>query len=854
MMGISPGVESKQTEMDTEEFRVRGKEMVDYICDYMNGLGSRPVYPSIEPGFLTNLIPSQAPDEPEDWDAIMADVDSKIMKGVCHWQHPRFHAYFPSGNSYPSIIADMLSDAIGSIAFSWVSITASCGRALGLPDEFLHSSPGSTGGGVIQGSASECILVSMLAARYQAVKHLKRNDPMAEDSSFLPKLVAYCSTEAHSCVEKAANICLVRLHILEPDGDCTLRGETLREAMEEDEKRGLFPFFVSATVGTTSSCAFDNLKEMGTVCCRYPSVWFHVDGAYAGNSFICPENRYLMNGIYYADSFNTNANKWLLVAFDCSCLWIKDRNKLTSALNVDPLYLQHKRSEQTIDYRHWGVPLSRRFRALKLWFVLRRYGIQGLQAYIRNHCRLAKRFEGLIRKDDRFQVINDLGLVCFRLNGTDRLNQDLLANINTSGKLHIIPSMVKGQYIIRFCVTAEHAKDEDIGVPLAAPKIPRLLPVGQLLPFHHRRHAVRRHWQYRLLLGKALALPEEFLASPPGSRGGGVIQGSASECILVSMLAARNQAVQYLKKDVPDAEDSSFLPLLVAYCSTESHSCVEKAAMISLVKLRILEPDENCSLRGDTLLKAMEEDEAKGLFPFFVSTTLGTTSSCAFDNLKEIGPVCRMYPSVWFHVDGAYAGNSFICPENRYLMNGIHYADSFNTNTNKWLLVAFDCSCLWIKDRNKLTSALNVDPLYLQHKRSEETIDYRHWGIPLSRRFRALKLWFVLRRYGIQGLQAYIRNHCRLAKRFEGLVRKDSRFEVINDVKMGLVCFRVNGTDRLNQELLANINASGKLHMIPSLVKCRYIIRFCVTAEHAKDEDIGEAISSSSNDGQTTRV
>nr|CAD7587673.1 unnamed protein product [Timema genevievae] len=834
----SSRVEPKQTEMDTEEFRVRGKEMVDYICDYMNGLGSRPVYPSIEPGFLTNLIPSQAPDEPEDWDAIMADVDSKIMQGVCHWQHPRFHAYFPSGNSYPSIIADMLSDAIGSIAFSWVS------RALGLPDEFLHSSPGSTGGGVIQlsenvlpldycsilvcvvqGSASECILVSMLAARYQAVKHLKRNNPTAEDSSFLPKLVAYCSTEAHSCVEKAANICLVRLHILEPDGDCTLRGETLREspffnlfheinqqAMEEDEKKGLFPFFVSATVGTTSSCAFDNLKEMGTVCCQYPSVWFHADGAYAGNSFICPENRYLMNGIYYADSFNTNANKWLLVAFDCSCMWIKDRNKLTSALNVDPLYLQHKRSEQTIDYRHWGVPLSRRFRALKLWFVLRRYGIQGLQAYIRNHCRLAKRFEGLIRKDDRFQVINDvkLGLVCFRLNGTDRLNQDLLANINTSGKLHIIPSMVKGQYIIRFCVTAEHAKDEDIG--------------------------------------KALALPEEFLASPQGSRGGGVIQGSASECILVSMLAARNQAVKYLKKDVPDAEDSSFLPRLVAYCSTESHSCVEKAAMISLVKLRILEPDENCSLRGDTLLKAMEEDEANGLFPFFVSTTLGTTSSCAFDNLKEIGPVCRTYPSVWFHVDGAYAGNSFICPENRYLMNGIHYADSFNTNTNKWLLVAFDCSCLWIKDRNKLTSALNVDPLYLQHKRSEETIDYRHWGIPLSRRFRALKLWFVLRRYGIQGLQAYIRNHCRLAKRFEGLVRKDSRFEVIND--MGLVCFRVNGTDRLNQELLANINASGKLHMIPSLVKCRYIIRFCVTAEHAKDEDIGEAISSSSNDGR----
>nr|CAD7572557.1 unnamed protein product [Timema californicum] len=466
--------------MNTEEFRVKGKEMVDYICEYMDGLGSRRVQPTVEPGYLRDIIPTEAPNEPEDWDDIMADVDNKIMKGVCHWQHPRFHAYFPSGNSYPSIIGDMLSDAIGSIAFSWAANPVGAeletivldwfGKALALPEEFLASPPGSRGGGVIQGSASECILVSMLAARNQAVQYLKKDVPDAEDSSFLPLLVAYCSTESHSCVEKAAMISLVKLRILEPDENCSLRGDTLLKAMEEDEAKGLFPFFVSTTLGTTSSCAFDNLKEIGPVCRTYPSVWFHVDGAYAGNSFICPENRYLMNGIHYADSFNTNTNKWLLVAFDCSCLWIKDRNKLTSALNVDPLYLQHKRSEETIDYRHWGIPLSRRFRALKLWFVLRRYGIQGLQAYIRNHCRLAKRFEGLVRKDSRFEVINDvkMGLVCFRVNGTDRLNQELLANINASGKLHMIPSLVKCRYIIRFCVTAEHAKDEDIGEAISS--------------------------------------------------------------------------------------------------------------------------------------------------------------------------------------------------------------------------------------------------------------------------------------------------------------------------------------------------------------------------------------------------
>lgn len=339
-------------------------------------------------------------------------------------------------------------------------------------------------------------------------------------------------------------------------------------------------------------------------------------------------------------------------------------------------------------------------------------------------------------------------------------------------------------------------------------------------------------------LGKAIGLPNDFILSAKGSKGGGVIQSSASECILVSMLAARNQAIHLLKKSSPNTDDSAFLPRLVAYCSKESHSCVEKAAMILLVKLRILEPDDDCSLRGNTLLEAMKEDEENGLFPFFVSTTLGSTACCSFDKLTEIGPICRNKPSVWLHVDGAYGGNAFICPELKPLMAGIEYADSFNINPNKWLLVNFDCSCLWVRNRIRLTHALVVDPLYLQHANSDETIDYRHWGIPLSRRFRSLKLWFVIRKYGIKGLQAYIRNHIRLAKYFASLVRKDKRFEVVNDVELGLVCFRLNESDSVNQTLLATINATGKLHMIPSMVKGKYIIRFCVVAEHARDADI----------------
>lgn len=461
--------------MDVEEFRSRGKEMVDYICSYMKNLENQRVTPDVEPGYLRQLIPAEAPTEPESWEKIMDDVDKNIMPGITHWQHPRFHAYFPSGNSYPSILADMLSDAIGCIGFSWAASPACTeletivmdwfGKAIGLPHDFITSNKSSKGGGVIQTSASECVLISMLAARNQAIQYLKKNiSSDIEDSVFLPKLVGYCSKEAHSCVEKAAKILLVRVRILEPAEDGSLCKETLEDAIKKDKENGLFPFFVSTILGSTSSCSFDNLQVIGPICKAEPCIWLHVDAAYAGNAFICPELKQYLKGIEYADSFNTNPNKWLLVNFDCSCLWVKCRVKLTSALVVDPLYLQHANSDEAIDYRHWGIPLSRRFRSLKLWFVIRKYGLSGLQKYIRNHIKLAKYFESLVKKDNRFEVLNDvrLGLVCFRLVTNDNMNQTLLANINASGKLHMIPSMVKNKYVIRFCVNAEHATQEDV--------------------------------------------------------------------------------------------------------------------------------------------------------------------------------------------------------------------------------------------------------------------------------------------------------------------------------------------------------------------------------------------------------
>ncbi|XP_058810384.1 aromatic-L-amino-acid decarboxylase-like isoform X1 [Phymastichus coffea] len=464
--------------MDVQEFRLRGKEMIEYICELVTNIKLRRVTPDIGPGYLRPMLSAEPPYLPESWDEIMKDVELKIMPGITYWQHPRFHAYFPAGNSFPSILGDMLSDAIGCIGFSWAASPACTeletivcdwlGKAISLPNDFLYFQENSRGGGVLQGSASECILVSMLAARAQAIARLKEMTVYShlDETTLLGKLMAYCSRESHSCVEKDAMISFVKLRILEPDEFSALRGETLHQAIKVDVAAGYVPFFVSTTLGTTACCSFDNLEEIGPICKKYPNIWLHVDAAYAGNSFICPELKYLMEGIEYADSFNTNPNKFLLTNFDCSCLWVRDRFKLTSALVVDPLYLQHTHADTTIDYRHWSIPLSRRFRSLKLWCVIRKYGISGLQSYIRNHIKLAKMFESLVKRDDRFELCNKvvLGLVCFRARGSDKLNQKLLSTINDSGKIHMVPAKVNQRYTIRFALASPNATAEDVDI------------------------------------------------------------------------------------------------------------------------------------------------------------------------------------------------------------------------------------------------------------------------------------------------------------------------------------------------------------------------------------------------------
>ncbi|CAO1347886.1 unnamed protein product [Diamesa serratosioi] len=462
--------------MDFEEFRVHGKQMVDYICDYVKDLDKRQVAPTIDPGYLTTLLPTEIPVKPESYDQIMEDFEKKVMPGMMHWNHPNFFAYFPTGNAYPSILGEMLSAGVGALGFSWASCPALTemetimldwyAKALDLPESFLskNSIPNSIGGGAMQGSASDAIFVCMMAARARAIKQLKGENHEIHDSVYLPQLVAYASAEAHSSIEKAAKMNYVKLRVIEPDSHDSMRGDALEKAVERDIARGLTPFLVVATVGTTSQVSFDNLTEIGLVCKKYPTMWMHVDGAYGGNSFIVPEMRKFKIGMEYADSFNTNPNKLLMTSFDASCMWVKNILMLTAAFAVDPLYLQHQHENTAVDLRHYGTSLSRRFRSLKLWFMFRMYGLVGLQRYVRNVIAVGKHMEQLVKSDDRFEVRNDvfLGLVCFRLNQPDAVNQEFLARMNSSGKIHLTPAKVKGKFVIRFVAGQEHANNAQI--------------------------------------------------------------------------------------------------------------------------------------------------------------------------------------------------------------------------------------------------------------------------------------------------------------------------------------------------------------------------------------------------------
>ncbi len=360
-----------------DDFRRNGHDLIDWIADYLEEVGDRPVQATVAPGDVRAALPEHPPTEPESFDTVMADVERVIMPGVTNWQHPNWFAYFPANNSYPSILGELLSAGLGVQGMSWVTSPACTEletlmldwmqELLDLPERFRSTSD--TGGGVIHGSASEATLVAILSARFRATSGAVNVDG---DTS---RLVAYATSQSHSSIEKGLRIAGIgtdRLRVVPHDDAFAMRPDALAEMITTDRAAGLVPFFVNATLGTTSSTAFDPITSIGPIC-RQAGVWLHVDGAMAGIAALAPEFRWVHNGIEFADSYCTNPHKWMGVNFDCTTYWTSDRASLLGALSILPEYLRSAAAESgaVIDYRDWQVPLGRRFRALKLWFTIR---------------------------------------------------------------------------------------------------------------------------------------------------------------------------------------------------------------------------------------------------------------------------------------------------------------------------------------------------------------------------------------------------------------------------------------------------------------------------------------------------
>jgi aromatic-L-amino-acid decarboxylase len=445
--------------MTAEQFRQHGKQVVDWIADYYERIESLPVLSQVHPGKIRKSLPEDPPLRGEAFELLLNDIDTLILQGVTHWQSPNFFAYFPANASGPAILGDLLSSALGVQGMLWATSPA-CTELethvldwlvtmLGLPTKFLSSS---TGGGVIQDTASSATLCAMLAARERATSYT--TNLRGADG----KLVAYTSTQAHSSLEKAAMISgigLNNLRLLEVDGNFAIKPDALKHQVETDLKAGMLPFFVCGTVGTTSSNAMDPLPAIASIC-REHNLWFHVDAAMSGTAALCPEFRHCQHGVEHADSYCFNPHKWMFTNFDCDCFYVADRKALINTLSILPEYLKNKATESgaVFDYRDWQIPLGRRFRSLKLWFVIRHYGVEGLQYHVRQHVALAQAFAEWVKQDARFEVVAPfpLNLVCFRYRGGEDENQRLMDRLNQSGDLYLTHTRLADQFVLRFCV------------------------------------------------------------------------------------------------------------------------------------------------------------------------------------------------------------------------------------------------------------------------------------------------------------------------------------------------------------------------------------------------------------------
>jgi aromatic-L-amino-acid decarboxylase len=400
---------------------------------------------------------------------IMADVNSIIMPGITHWQSPSFFAYFPSNSSGPSVLGDLLSSGLGVQGMIWATSPACTeletqvldwlAEMLQLPEKFRSTS---VGGAVIQDTASSAALSAVLAARERKTNY------QTNDSGSLGNLVAYVSSHTHSSVEKAIKIAGIgknNLRLIGVDENLAMQPDLLETAIKSDLQNGLIPFFVCATVGTTSTNAMDPLPEIGQICQKY-ELWMHIDAAMSGTAAICPEYRYLLNGVEYADSFSFNPHKWMFTNFDCNCFFVADRSALIKTLSILPEYLKNQATESgaVFDYRDWHIQLGRRFRSLKLWFVIRHYGVNGLRYHIQQHINMAQQFAEWVRTSAEFELIAPapLNLVCFAHKKGDDFNKKLLETINNQGKMYFTHTVINGRYVLRMCIGQTHTETNHV--------------------------------------------------------------------------------------------------------------------------------------------------------------------------------------------------------------------------------------------------------------------------------------------------------------------------------------------------------------------------------------------------------
>ena len=447
--------------MDLEQFRRHGHEFVEWMANYLATIERRPVRAQVHPGEIARQLPAAPPTEGEPIERIFADFERIVLPGMTHWQHPNFFAYFPANSSPPSVLAEMLTATLGAQCMLWQTSPAATEletrvldwlrQMIGLPEGFT---------GVIQDSASSATLCAVLVARERATDWQVNQDGLGA----CPPLAFYASEEAHSSVEKAITIAGLgrsSLRLIPTDDDFAMRPDALDAAIREDRAAGHVPAGVVASLGATGVGAIDLLRPIGEIC-RAHGLYLHVDAAWAGSALLLEEQRWMIEGAEHVDSFVFNPHKWLLTNFDCSAHFVRDPDALVRTLSILPPFLQSREIGQVIDYRDWSIPLGRRFRALKLWFVLRSYGVERLQAMLRDHIAWTAELAEQIRGEPDFELVTParLALLTFRYRprgvegdaALDRLNERLLHALNDGGRVYLTQTRVRGRYVIRFAI------------------------------------------------------------------------------------------------------------------------------------------------------------------------------------------------------------------------------------------------------------------------------------------------------------------------------------------------------------------------------------------------------------------